>query len=62
MKYYIFVILIIILGSCKIHLNDVQSGEIKRIPFTENNAVGTDSTIMIIDRTSGTILNIIYRK
>lgn len=40
---------------------EVKSGEIKHISWTRKYAVGTDSTIVIIDMESGQTVNTIKR-
>ncbi|MCP5063611.1 MAG: hypothetical protein GY936_14285 [Ignavibacteriae bacterium] len=40
---------------------DVKNGEMEHIPYTNNYAIGTDSTIVIINRETGETLNIIKR-
>jgi hypothetical protein len=55
----ILIFIIFAISSCT--NGEIKSGEIKAIPFSGNLAVGTDSTIVIIDRRDGTTLNTIYR-
>lgn len=52
-KKTLFIIAIMFLPSCNDSVQEVKPGEIKRIPYTTLYAVGTDSTIVIIDRRSG---------
>ena len=62
-KYFLYALLVTVLfTSCSVDLNDVNSGQMKHIPYTNNYAIGTDSTIVIIERESGKTLNIIKRK
>ncbi len=53
---------LIILSSCDTQTEEVKSGEVKAIPLTSNYFVGTDSTIVIINKDDGRILNVIKRK
>ncbi len=52
---------LLLVAGCASDIGEVKSGEIKYIPFTSNYAIGTDSTIVIIDRESGKTLNVIGR-
>jgi len=47
--------------GCSSDVGEVKSGEMKFIPFSSNYAIGTDSTIVIIDRESGKTLNVVSR-
>jgi hypothetical protein len=48
-------------AGCSSNVGEVKSGEMKFIPFTSNYVIGTDSTIVIIDRKSGKTLNVVSR-
>lgn len=48
--------------NCRADIKNVKSGEIHQIPFTRNLAIGTDSTIVIVNRETGKTLNVISRK
>lgn len=61
-KKTLFIIAIIFLTSCNDSVQEVKSGEIKHIPWTKLYAVGTDSTIVIIDMGSGgKTTSVVYR-
>lgn len=51
-----------LISKCNTKNGEVEPGEMKYIPFTSNYAIGTDSTIVIIDRDNGKTLNVIKRK
>lgn len=62
MKIFICIMLLIILCSCNSgNVGKVKSGEVKHVPWTNNIVVGTDSTLVIIERETGKTLNIIKR-
>lgn len=61
MKKLIIILVLTSLVSCH-RKGELKSGEIRHIPFTQNEAVGTDSFIYIIDRETGVTLNKIKRK
>lgn len=62
-SYTLYTLLALFLfTSCSSDIKEVKSGEMKHIPFSKNYAIGTDSTIVIIDRVSGKTLNIINRQ
>lgn len=61
MKKLFFALLFAVLNSCDSGVDNVNPGEIKYIPNSCLYAVGTDSTIVIIDRSSGKITDIVYR-
>lgn len=62
MKKYSSLIGILFLFSSCVDIGEIKSGDMKHIAFTKNYAIGTDSTIVIIDRESGKTLNTINRK
>lgn len=43
-------------------VGELRSGEMKFIPWSPNYAIGTDSSIVIIDRSTGQTLNVIRRR
>jgi hypothetical protein len=51
----------ILATGCSANVGEVKPGEMKFIPYTPNYAIGTDSTIVIVDRKSGKTLNVIGR-
>lgn len=55
------IFLAILLSSCALDLGKIEPGEMKFIPHTSNYAIGTDSTIVIINRETGKTLNVIKR-
>lgn len=62
-SYTLYTLLALVLfTSCSGDIKEVKSGEMKHIPFSKNYAIGTDSTIVIIDRVSGKTLNVINRE
>jgi hypothetical protein len=62
MRPHTILILLFFLASCSAYdIKEVKSGEIKHIAGTGNSVFGTDSTIVIIDRTNGQTLNVIHR-
>lgn len=62
MRYLTILLIIGIFTSCKKEDTPIKTGEIRRILFTKNIAIGTDSTIVIINRDTGKTLNVIKRK
>lgn len=52
---------IFIITACESVVPEVNPGEIKHIPYSRLYAVGTDSTIVIIERSSGKITDVIHR-
>lgn len=52
---------IFIITACESVVPEVKPGEIKHIPYSQLYAVGTDSTIVIIERSSGKITDVIHR-
>jgi len=61
MKKLICVVLALICFGCEPRLVDLQPNQLYRIPFSSKIAVGTDSTIVIIDRNDGKINTVIDR-
>ena len=61
-KKYKWLLALVLFTSCSSDIKEVKSGEMKHIPFSKNYAIGTDSAIVIIDRGSGKILNVINRQ
>ena len=61
MKKIVVVILVIVFSACDGTVPAVKPGEIKHIPFSTLYAVGTDSTILILDRDKGRVTDVIYR-
>ncbi len=61
MRYLSILIIIGLFTSCG-ESEPVKSGEIRHISLTKNIAIGTDSTIVIVNRDTGKTLNIIKRK
>lgn len=60
-KYFLYTFLVAFLfTSCDDKIN-LKSGEMESIPYTKNYAIGTDSTIVIINRETGKTLNVIKR-
>lgn len=60
-KYFLYTLLVAVLfTACNDKIN-VKSGEMEAIPYTKNWAIGTDSTIVIINRETGRTLNTIRR-
>ncbi|WBX78326.1 hypothetical protein PG911_08710 [Tenacibaculum ovolyticum] len=55
----VFILLIFI--SCE-KSREIKPGEIKYLNLSNNYAIGTDSTIVIINKDTGKTLNIIKRK
>ena len=61
MKKILFLLMFLFYFSSCADVGEVKSGQIKYIPYTDNYAVGTDSTIVIINRESGMTINTISR-
>lgn len=60
-KHIIYILFVAALfAACESNLN-LKSGDMKHIPYTKNYAIGTDSTIVIINRENGKTLNVIKR-
>lgn len=56
----IFAFLFLATG-CNQSVGEVKPGDVMHIPFSSNLAIGTDSTIVIVNRESGETLNTINR-
>jgi len=61
MKKSIIAVLLL-LTACKKEPVDIPSGSIYKLPLCTMYAIGTDSTIVIIDRDNGEITAVIDRK
>lgn len=61
MKKILFFSIIFMAIACESVVPEVKPGEIKHIPYSQLYAVGTDSTIVIIDRSSGKTTDVISR-
>jgi hypothetical protein len=57
---YLIIICVLLLPSCA-DIGELKPGVLKHIPYSKNIAVGTDSTIVIINRNTGETLNEINR-
>lgn len=61
MNKIFFIIIAITVSNCESN-TEVKPGQVKHIPFSHLVAVGTDSTIVIIDRNSGKVTETINRQ
>ncbi|WP_299106071.1 hypothetical protein [uncultured Tenacibaculum sp.] len=62
MRLLTILVIIGFVTSCKQVDPPIKPGEIRHLSLTKNIAIGTDSTIVIINRDSGKTLNVIKRK
>lgn len=60
-KYFLYMVLVAVLFTACSDKIKLKSGEMEHIPYTKNYAIGTDSTIVIINRETGKTLNTIKR-
>jgi len=57
----VIVLFVLITASCSSNPKELKPGQMKHLPFTNNLAVGTDSSIVIVNRETGAILTNIPR-
>jgi len=61
MNKIFFILVLTTVSNCESSVPQVKPGEVKHIPYSTLYAVGTDSTIVIIDREKGKVTETINR-
>lgn len=61
LSYVFYLVLAVFFTSCTDDNFAIESGKVKHIPFSSNYIIGTDSSIVVIDRDSGKIISVIDR-